>query len=67
KDVSRARQRADLLERAGYRVIPVAAGQDMTRGAEEEARKQKVVVMQDGRALGWEEAVAAFREGRGRR
>jgi len=59
-DVQRARQRAELLQRAGYRAIPVAAGEDATEGAEKEARKQKVVMLHDGRSLLWDEALARW-------
>ena len=63
EDVARARRRADLLRRVGYRVVPVVAGQDMTRGAEVEARKHKVAVLQDGRVLLWEESLIGVGEG----
>lgn len=56
-DVDRAERRAKLLQQAGYRVLPVAAGEQITRGAEESARVQKVVLLRDGQALFWEEAL----------
>jgi len=57
KDVTRARQRADFLRRAGYKAIPTVAGEEATMGAEQEARKHKVLMLQDGRAYFWEEAL----------
>lgn len=59
-DVDRAERRAKLLQQAGYRVLPVAAGEQITRGAEESARVQKVVLLRDGQALFWEEALDAW-------
>jgi len=59
-DVDRAERRAKLLQRAGYRALPVAAGEQMTRGAEESARIQKVALLQDGQVLFWEEALEAW-------
>ena len=56
-DVDRAERRAGLLRKAGYQALPVAAGEHMTRGAEESARIQKVVLLQDGQILFWEEAM----------
>jgi hypothetical protein len=38
----------------------VAAGEDTTEGAEKEARKQKVVMLQDGRSLLWDEAIVQW-------
>lgn len=58
-DVARARRRADLLRKAGYRTIPVAAGEQMTQGAELEAREQGVALLQDGRMRLWEDALTA--------
>jgi len=57
-DVERARQRADLLRRAGLRAIPTVAGEDATMGALEEAKTHKVLMLQDGRSWFWEEALA---------
>ena len=57
-DVERARRRADLLRRAGLRAIPAVAGEDATIGAMEEAEAHKVLMLQDGRSLFWEEALA---------
>jgi predicted RNase H-like nuclease (RuvC/YqgF family) len=59
-DVDRAERRAKLLKRAGYRTLPVAAGEGATRGAEESARVQKVVLLQDGQASFWDEALEAW-------
>jgi len=60
EDVTRAGRRAELLRRAGYRAIPVAAGESATLGAEAEARAQNVVILQDGRSFLWDEALAAW-------
>ncbi len=57
-DVERARRRAALLRRAGLRAIPAVAGERITAGAREEALAQNVLVIQDGRASFWEEALA---------
>ena len=57
-DVERARRRAALLRRAGYRAIPVVAGEQWTEGAEAAAAEAPRVVLQDGRSTGWDEALA---------
>ena len=57
-DVERARRRAALLRRAGYRAIPVVAGEQWTEGAEAAAAEAPLVVLQDGRSTGWDEALA---------
>ncbi len=57
-DVERARRRAGLLRRAGLRAIPAVAGEDATMGARDEAEAHKVLMLQDGQALFWEEALA---------
>jgi hypothetical protein len=57
-DVERARRRAALLRRAGYRAIPVVAGEQWTQGAEAAAAEAPLVVLQDGRSTGWDEALA---------
>ncbi len=63
-DVERARRRAGLLRRAGLRAIPTVAGEDATMGARDEAETHKVLMLQDGRAFFWEEALAeALSEG----
>jgi hypothetical protein len=59
-DVLRARQRAELLQEAGYLTIPVVAGEEMTAGAERAARKEGVVLLQDGRGLLWNEALGQW-------
>jgi hypothetical protein len=59
EDIIRARRRADLLRKAGYPTIPVAAGEEATLGAESEARVQRVALIQDGRTLLWDEALSA--------
>jgi len=59
-DVTRARRRAELLRRAGYRAIPVVAGKSATLEAEAEARDQSIVMLQDGRSSLWDEALAKW-------
>jgi chaperonin cofactor prefoldin len=59
RDVERAQRRADLLRQAGCRAIPTVAGEHLTAGAEEAARTGHILVIQDGRSLFWEEALAA--------
>ncbi|MBI2877893.1 MAG: hypothetical protein HYY20_13540 [Candidatus Tectomicrobia bacterium] len=60
EDVARARRRAALLRQAGYRAIPVAAGERATQGAEVGAHLHRVAMLQDGRSLFWEEALLAW-------
>jgi uncharacterized protein YoxC len=59
-DVDRAERRAGLLRKAGYHALPAAVGEHMTLGAEEAARSQNVVLLQDGQVLFWEEALQAW-------
>lgn len=63
-DVARARRRAGLLRQAGYPAVPLVAGESLTLTAEADARDQKVAVLQDGHAQGWEEALAAIEDQR---
>ncbi len=58
-DVRRAAARAGLLRKAGLPALAVAAGEDATDGALELAQADSVFVMQDGRRLYWDEALAA--------
>jgi hypothetical protein len=58
-DVERARRRAALLRKAGYRAVPVVAGEALTQGATELLQTAPVVLMLDGRSEGWEAALAA--------
>ena len=57
-DVQRAQRRAALLRKAGYCVIPVVAGENVTQGGEDEARSGSVFLVQDGHRRFWEEALA---------
>jgi hypothetical protein len=59
RDVERAQRRAALLRRAGLRAVPVVAGEGLTAGASEALQDAPVVMMLDGRAEGWEPALAA--------
>jgi hypothetical protein len=60
QDVERARRRAELLRRAGYRAIPVVAGERATWGAEDQARQHQVAMLQDGQVFLWDEALQAW-------
>ncbi len=62
-DIFRARHRAELLQRAGYVALPVAAGESVANEAESIARMQKVAIVQDGQGVLWEEALAAWGRG----
>ena len=57
-DVERAQRRAAILQEAGYRAIPTVAGEQITPDAEEAAREAHILVLRDGRAEFWEEALA---------
>lgn len=59
-DVDRAARRAGLLRKAGYRALPVAAGEGATLGGARAAREQQVVLTQDGQIENWEEALNAW-------
>jgi len=59
-DVTRARQRAALLGKAGYRAIAAVAGQSLTEGAAALLQGTPTVQILDGRSQGWEEAFAAL-------
>lgn len=60
-DVVHVRQQADLLCKAGYRAIPVAAGEEATPEAQEEARVQGVaLVLEDESRLLWDEALTLW-------
>ena len=58
-DVTRARQRADLLHKAGYPTLAIAGGKTCSHDAEALAQQSKVVIVQDGGEMtGWDEALA---------
>ena len=59
-DVDRAWRRASLIRRVGPLVLPVAAGERATAGAETAACDQNVVLMTDGQAEFWDVAVSAW-------
>ena len=59
-DVDRAWRRASLIRRVGPLVLPVAAGERATAGAETAACDQNVVLMTDGQAQFWDVAVSAW-------
>ncbi|HBY94166.1 MAG TPA: hypothetical protein DEP84_09425 [Chloroflexi bacterium] len=56
-DVERALRRAELLQKAGYVAIPVAAGEEATAGGEQMARANRVLLVRNGRQQFWEEAL----------
>jgi len=56
-DVEGASRRARLLRKAGFEAIPVAAGEEITKEAEEMAKIEKVALMCDGSISLWEEAL----------
>jgi hypothetical protein len=57
-DISRARQRAMILRRAGVPAIPVVAGERLTADAAELANDERALVLLGGRAQYWEKALA---------
>ncbi len=59
-DVDRAWRRASLIRRVGPFVLPVAAGDRATSGAETAARNQNVVLMTDGQAQFWDAAISTW-------
>lgn len=59
-DVARAWRRARLLRRAGYRAVPVVAGERIIPEAEASARAQTVGVIQDGQVILGDEELAAW-------
>ncbi|GIW95685.1 MAG: hypothetical protein KatS3mg110_3726 [Pirellulaceae bacterium] len=58
-DVERVVRRSRLLARSGRPVVPVVAGKEITRAADEAARTEKVAVVRDGRISNWGEALTA--------
>lgn len=59
-DVERARRRAVLMRKAGYRAIPVVAGEGVTPEATAALQDAPVVLVLNGRSEGWERALAAI-------
>ena len=59
-NVDRAWRRAGLIRRVEPLVLPIAAGDRVTLGAETAARDQNVVLMTDGQAQFWNAAVSAW-------
>ena len=59
-DVDRAWRRAGLIRRVEPLVLPIAAGDRVTLGAETAARDQNVVLMTDRQAQFWNAAVSAW-------
>ncbi len=58
-DVKRAQRRADALRRAGYRAIPTVAGERATVDGEKAASASNVLLIRDGQARFWEDALKA--------
>jgi len=59
-DVERARRRAYLLRKAGYRAIPTVAGRELTQGAEDQTKEHRVLIVKDGSATYWDEALQTW-------
>ncbi|MCS6910059.1 MAG: hypothetical protein NZM11_05750, partial [Anaerolineales bacterium] len=59
EDVQRVWKRAELLHRAGFWTLAVAAGNQWTEGAKQEAAEKGVVLQRDGQIEFVEQAVAA--------
>ncbi|WP_297635893.1 hypothetical protein [Caldilinea sp.] len=59
-DVKRAQERAALLRKAGFRVVPAVAGEDVTEGALLAAQEAAVLLVQNGTKQNWERALAAM-------
>ena len=57
-DVKRAQERAALLRKAGFRVVPAVAGEDVTEGAMLAAQEAAVLLVQNGMKQNWERALA---------
>ncbi|MBI4670465.1 MAG: hypothetical protein HY741_02185 [Chloroflexi bacterium] len=60
EDVRRARERAALLRKAGFRALPVVAGKGLTEGAGESLQYPPIVLLLNGHATGWDEAMAVL-------
>lgn len=58
--VERASRRAGLLRRLGRPAIPAVAGEKITLGAEDRARRESMAVLQDGRHFLWDEAARTW-------
>ncbi|QLQ06613.1 MAG: hypothetical protein HZY76_11575 [Anaerolineae bacterium] len=58
-DVERAVNRARLLTKAGLLAVPAVAGEEFTLGAGQLAMQQKVLLLQNGQRLNWQEALEA--------
>jgi hypothetical protein len=56
-DVERAVSRARVLAKAGLRAMPAVAGEEVTQGASQLAARRKVLLLQDGQRLNWQEAL----------
>ncbi|MBI4790084.1 MAG: hypothetical protein HY782_23870 [Chloroflexi bacterium] len=59
-DVARAWRRATLLRQAGYRAVPLVAGEEITPDGETSARLQKVGIVRDGQPILPPEMLAAW-------
>ncbi|MCS6993771.1 MAG: hypothetical protein NZP74_08050 [Anaerolineales bacterium] len=62
EDVRRAWKRAGLFHRAGFWTLPVAAGNQWTEGAREEAAEKGVVLQRDGQLEFVEQALEAAKK-----
>lgn len=59
-DLDRALRRAAALRKAGLHAVPTVAGNRATDAALRRARTEHILLLQDGRITGWDEAVAAW-------
>ena len=59
-DVTRAGRRASLLRQAGFRTVPIVAGETITESGNLEARRQNVAIIQNGEHSLWDEALTAW-------
>ena len=57
-DAERALRRAGILHARGMAAIPAIAGEAVTEGAENFAAEHHVLILQDGRQLYWQDALA---------
>ncbi len=60
EDIRRARERAGLLRKAGFRAVPAVAGAEVSLEALDLARAERVVVFEDGQVFLWDEALQHY-------
>ncbi|MDW7990859.1 MAG: hypothetical protein RMK65_01700 [Anaerolineae bacterium] len=57
EDIRRARERALLLRKAGFRAVPAVAGAEVPSELLDFARAVRVAMFEDGRVFLWDEAI----------